>query len=119
MELNVIIERINDVQEFASKRDGSIIKKYSFVGKTNERFPKLICFTCFNEELWHNAGLAANMQVQVSFDISSKEWQGRWFTEAVVWKITQVGNYQKEQNTTTSQPTTTNQTQQAKDDVPF
>lgn len=118
MELNVTVERINDVQEFASKKgDGTIVRKYSFVGKTNERFPKLVCFTCYNEEVWHDAALTSGMRVQVSFDISSREWNGKWFTEVSAWKITKVGNYQKEQSAPATAPQKDNLSPQS--DVPF
>lgn len=118
MDIIVTIEKINDVQEFASKKDGTVYKKFSFVGRTNEQFPQTICFTCGNEEVWNKFNLTVGLQVQAFFSLRSREWNGKWYTEVNCWKIMPMGGVQHQE--TKAQAT---QQQVAKpntnDDVPF
>lgn len=108
MDIIVTIEKINDVQEFASKKgDGKVYKKFSFVGKTNEQFPQTICFTCTKEDLWNKFNLNVGYECQVYFNVQSREYQGRWYTEAIVWKVVNVKGF-PQQNNPQPQPQTAN-----------
>ena len=127
MDVFVTIEKINDAQEFASKKnDGTSFKKFSFVGKTNEQYPQTICFSCTNEEVWSKFNLNVGAQVQVYFNIRSKEWNGRWYNEISAWKVVPTNGYQQTPvpNATPLQETSTTPPQQSeqdggKEDLPF
>lgn len=98
MEIIVTISKINDVQEFPSKKnDGRVFRKYSFVGKTNEQYEKTICFTCNKEEWWDKFNLVVGEQYKVFFDIQSREWNGKWFTEVNTWRVMQLSGQQPQQ----------------------
>lgn len=99
MEVSVIIKSILDVQEITSKKDGTIFKKYGFVGTTQEQYPKDIFFTCIGDEKWNNMGIVVGGTYQVSFDLSSREWNGRWFTECVAWRVTSISQAQPDTQT--------------------
>lgn len=86
MDIIATITKINDVQEITSKKDGRVFRKFSFVCRTNEQYAKTICFTCSNEETWKKMNLAVGNQYQFSFELSSREWNGKWFTEAHCWR---------------------------------
>lgn len=89
MEIIVTIKKINDIQEYQA-RNGNTYKKFSFVGETDEQYAKNICFTCGNENIWQKFNLVIGEQFKICFDISSREWNGRWFTEANAWRATQL-----------------------------
>jgi hypothetical protein len=95
MDLVVKIERILEPQSFTSKKDGTVYTKRAFVGRTvNDKYPKPICFTCIGDEAWGRLNLRVGLSYNVSFDVSSREWNGRWFTEATCWRAVaiEIGN---------------------------
>lgn len=79
------------VQHIA-KKDGSTIDKFGFVIEVpDDKYPKKVAFTSFNADCaLNNTGA----EVEVDFDIDSREWQGKWFTEARAWKVTPQGGQQ-------------------------
>lgn len=94
MELTVKVVKILPETSFTSRKDGSEIRKYSFVGTTtNERFEKTICFSAFGDA-WLNANVVVGGTYEVSFDVSSREYKERWYTECTCWKISSVANAQ-------------------------
>jgi Domain of unknown function (DUF3127) len=62
-------------------------KKSSFVIETQEKFPKKVCFTVWKDLVDQAQRLTEGQEVNVSFDVESREYQGKWFTDAKAWKI--------------------------------
>lgn len=63
-------------------------KKQEFVIETiDEQFPKKICFTLFNDKIGILNGINVNADVEVSFNVESREYNGRWFHNVNAWKI--------------------------------
>ncbi len=128
MEIEVKVFNVLEPQSFTSKKDGGVVKKYSFIGKTNEQYPKTICFTCMGDELWQKLHIMVGKSYSLGINISSREWNGRWFTEISVWKAVcleqQQGNYsqqvkQQDYVQPAPQPTSQQQTMERNDDLPF
>lgn len=91
MDLVVKIERVLEPQTFTSKKDGTVFTKHAFIGKTvNDKYPKQICFTCMGDETWGKLNLQIGISYNVSFDISSREWNSKWFTEATCWRAVRI-----------------------------
>lgn len=91
MEINVKIETVLPVQTF-TKRDGSVGERFAFVGKTTRgQYDKSVKFDVLSKEIWDKVG---SMQVggtyQVSFDVESREWNGKWFTSCNAWRVVPV-----------------------------
>lgn len=95
MEIQVTIEKVLDVQSFVSKKDGKEYKRFSFLGVTDGQYPHKICFTCLGEDKWVQYGIVVGGRYQVSFDIQSREWNGKWFTQCDVWKAVRVDGVQQ------------------------
>jgi len=55
--------------------------------ETEGDYPKSINFEAFNKE-WD---LREGQEVEVSINLESREWQGRWFLSAKAWKFTPIG----------------------------
>ena len=53
-------------------------KSQEFVMQTADRYPKKIAFTVFNDKVDHNL-LNVGSTVEMSFDIDSREYNGRWY----------------------------------------
>ena len=62
-------------------------KKQEFVIETDEQYPKKICFTLFNDKINLLEGFNNNMDVEVSFSVESREYNGRWFHNVNAYRI--------------------------------
>lgn len=57
-----------------------------YVLETTEQYPKKVCFGLFGDRIDKNL-VDIDDFVTVSFDIESREWNGKWFTSIRAWKI--------------------------------
>lgn len=63
-------------------------KKQTFVVDTGGQYPKQICFTAMGKTVDYSSNLKTGQMVDVDFDISSREYNGKWYTDAKAFKIT-------------------------------
>lgn len=70
-----------------SQKTGNAWAKQEYVLETREAFPKRICFTVFGEEKIRNFALREGEEVTVSIDISSREYNGKWYTDITAWGV--------------------------------
>ena len=75
-------------QRFMGK-SGELVRN-GFVLETMEEYPKRVAFSVLGEERWRNMGVSVGLDCIVSFDLSSREWNGRYFTEASAWRLSPV-----------------------------
>jgi hypothetical protein len=68
-------------------KTGNKWAKCDFVIETQEKFPKKVCITAWNDLIGTVKGLAIDSELKVSFDISSREYNGKWYTDVKAWKI--------------------------------
>lgn len=61
--------------------------KREFVIDTEEQFPRKVCFTLFGEKTSLINNLSVGETVEVSFNIESREYNGKWFHNINAWKI--------------------------------
>lgn len=80
------IDQILEPQSGVS-RAGKEWKKQDFVIETDEQFPRKVCFTLFGDKVDMVSDIAQGQEVEVSFNLESREYNGRWFTNANAWKI--------------------------------
>jgi hypothetical protein len=66
-------------------------KKREFIIETQEKYPKKICFSAWNEQAADLSGFAPGSMLEVHFDLSSREYNGRWYTDIKAWKIMPAG----------------------------
>jgi hypothetical protein len=61
-------------------------KKQEFIIETQAQFPKKICLSAWGDKV-DQFGLAVGDDITVSVDLESREYNGRWYTEARAWKV--------------------------------
>jgi hypothetical protein len=66
---------------------GNEWKKQEYVLETQEQYPKKVCFQIFGADKIAQAAIQQDETVTISFDIDSREYQGRWFTNINAWKV--------------------------------
>jgi hypothetical protein len=61
--------------------------KCDFVIETQEKYPKKVCLTAWNDLIGTVRAFPLETEIKVSFDISSREYNGRWYTDVKAWKV--------------------------------
>ncbi len=88
MEVSGKIIAVLPAQEGVSKT-GNPWKVQSYVLETQEQYPKKVCFEIFGEDRIKNNPCKIDDIVTVSFDIESREFNGRWYTSIRAWRVAQ------------------------------
>jgi len=66
-------------------------KKLEFIVETQAQYPKKVCLSAWGDKI-DQFNLVAGEMVSVSVDLESREYNGRWYTEARAWKIEKSGS---------------------------
>ena len=66
-------------------------KKQEFIVETQTQYPKKVCLSVWGDKI-DQFNLAAGDIVNVSVDLESREYNGRWYTEARAWKLEKSGS---------------------------
>jgi len=61
-------------------------KKQEVIIETSDRFPKKICISIWGDKIQPSQLVAGNTLV-IDFEIESREFNGRWYTDVKAWKI--------------------------------
>jgi hypothetical protein len=67
-------------------RNGTWVKS-SFVIETQDQYPKSICFDAWGDRVETVKNLKEGTMLKVGFDVESREYNERWYTNAKAWKI--------------------------------
>lgn len=105
-------------------KSGNNWKKREYVLETVETYPKKIHFDLFGERA-DQYPISVGETITLSFDIESREYNGRWYTSIRGWKVEKDNSM-----STASQPAVPgapvpppapefNQTGSSDDDIPF
>jgi hypothetical protein len=98
MEITVVIKEVLEKQVFTSAKNGQTYEKFGFVGETQSQYPKTIKFDVMGDRA---AGVMTNVvvgnTVAVSFDISSRLWNSKYYTECQAWRTQRVDGTQTTQ----------------------
>lgn len=90
--------------QYKSKKDGQVHNKHHFVIEVQDgNFTKNVCFTVLDDVRWSKMGVVEGGTYNVSFDVSSREYNGNWYTDINAWRAIRVDN--QAQNTPTPTPT--------------
>ena len=89
MEISGKIIQVLPEQGGVSKTSGKEWKMQSYVLETQEQYPRKVHFEVFGEDRIKANPCQLDDIVTVSFDIESREFNGRWYTSIRAWKIQQ------------------------------
>lgn len=65
-------------------------KKQEFIIETQAQYPKKICLSAWGDKV-DQFRLSVGDTVTVGVDLESREYNGRWYTEARAWKLEKTG----------------------------
>lgn len=61
-------------------------KKQDVIVETDGQYPKKICVAIWGDKI-DNASLEIGNYLNIDFDVESREFNGRWYTDVKAWKI--------------------------------
>lgn len=95
-------------------------KKQEFILETQAQYPKKVCLSIWGDKI-DQFKIGTGDVVTASLDLESREYNGRWYTEARVWKLEKNGSSASPANSSADpigdEPFVSNQT--GTDDLPF
>ena len=75
--------------ESGTSKAGKEWKKQGFVVDTGAQFNPLVCFSLFGDDKINMLrDFGQGQEVEVAFNISSREFNGKWYHNIDAWKIT-------------------------------
>ena len=80
--------RILPVQEGVSK-SGNAWRKGAFVIESESQYPRTICFNIWNNRI-DEFPLTEGDLVEVRFDVESREYMERWYTDVTAYSVSKV-----------------------------
>ena len=69
-------------------------RKQDFVIEVPGQYPKKVCIAVWGDKI-DASSLKEGKDVTVSFDIESREFNGKWYTDVKAWKIESKGQKQE------------------------
>ena len=88
-------------------------RKQDVIVETEGQYPKKVCIAIWGDRI-NEQQLQIGTELEFSFDIESREYNGRWYTTLLVWKFETEGSTSKQ-----SQPTQTIEPTPQGSDLPF
>lgn len=73
-------------EESGTGKNGNQWRKQYFILETKDQFPKKVCIQAWNEKI-EQFGLKVGDEATVSFDVESREYNGKWYTDVKAWKV--------------------------------
>ena len=61
-------------------------KKQDIIVETQSQYPKKVCISIWGDKI-NASQLQIGKMLNVSFDVESREYNGRWYTDVKAWKV--------------------------------
>lgn len=65
-------------------------KKQDIIVETDGTYPKKVCISIWGDKI-NESVLQLGNNLDIQFDVESREYNGRWYTDCKAWKIDLVG----------------------------
>ena len=90
MDLTCRVVSILPEQSFTG-RQGEFVR-FGFVGETQGQYPKKVKFDVLGRDKWEKLSpfIVLGSDVQVFFDVTSREYDGKWFTQCDAYRVSVV-----------------------------
>lgn len=73
-------------EQGGTSKAGNAWRKREYVLETQETYPKKVCFNLFGDRI-DQYPMNVGDDVTVSFDLESREYNGRWYTDVRAFKV--------------------------------
>ncbi|MDZ4794834.1 MAG: DUF3127 domain-containing protein [Bacteroidota bacterium] len=93
-------------------------KKQDIIVETEGQFPKKVCVSIWGDKI-NESQLQVGSQLAISFDVESREYNGRWYTDVKAWKIEAAGAAKSDPAAIDGQQYFDEGQMEPKEDLPF
>ena len=93
-------------------------RKQEYILETDSNYPKKICFMAWGDKIGE-FNLQQGENVEVSVDLESREYNGRWYTDVKAWKVSKDGMSANNEPTHGNQESNEYKVSLGEDDIPF
>ena len=66
-------------------------RKQELIIETEEQYPRTVCLICWTNQIEEIQQFAPGQTIKAQIDISSREFNGKWYTDVRVWRFDPVG----------------------------
>jgi Domain of unknown function (DUF3127) len=84
MEITGTLVQVNE--PITGQGKNGMWKKQEFIIETPGQYPKKVMITAWGDKI-NLAAIKPGSQVTVGFDLESREYNGRWYTDVKAWKV--------------------------------
>ena len=116
MEITGRIVEVLEEQSGQSAKGGW--RKQQYILETQGQYPKKICFMVWGDKI-DDYKIKENDEVEVSIDIESREFNGRWYTDVKAWKVVTTGGQTGESAPPPDAPPPFTEEDDSMEDLPF
>ena len=89
MEIIGKVVRLGNLTEGTSARGPW--RKQELIIETEEQYPRTVCLICWTNQIEEIQKFAPGQTIKAQIEISSREFNGKWYTDVRVWRFDPVG----------------------------
>ena len=89
MEIIGKVVRLGNLVEGTSARGPW--RKQELIIETEEQYPRTVCLSCWTNQIDEIQKFAPGQTIKAQIDLSSREFNGKWYTDVRVWRFDPVG----------------------------
>lgn len=89
MEITGKVVRLGTLTEGTSARGPW--RKQELIIETEEQYPRTVCLICWTNQIDEIQRFAPGQTIKAQIDITSREFNGKWYTDVRVWRFDPVG----------------------------
>jgi len=89
MEITGKVVRLGNLTEGTSARGPW--RKQELIIETEEQYPRTVCLICWTNQIDEIQKFAPGQSIKAQIEISSREFNGKWYTDVRVWRFDPVG----------------------------
>jgi hypothetical protein len=93
-------------------------KKQDMIVETDGQYPKKVCISVWGDRI-NEDQLKVGNRLKIDFDVESREYNGRWYTDVKAWKIEVEGAGTPAANAGAGNPPVEEAYNDGGDDLPF
>jgi hypothetical protein len=88
MNLELTGKLVQVMPEVTGKGRNGEWKKREFVVETaDDQYPRKVCFSVWGDRVESLESLEPGMTLKVNFNLESREYNSRWYTDARAWRV--------------------------------
>ena len=108
MEITGKVVRLGNLVEGTSARGPW--RKQELIIETEEQYPRTVCLICWTNQIDEIQKFAPGQTIKAQIEISSREFNGKWYTDVRVWRFDPVTTQAAPAYTAAPQPQSIHQT---------